>query len=66
MDATYLSDAPSGGAEAQKEYHNFKNFYSVVAMALVDSITDSFGYHVASLGTHMTQSFYNQHSFGRT
>ena len=28
---------PSGGAEARKEYHNFKNFYSVVAMALVDS-----------------------------
>ena len=28
---------PTGGAEARKEYHNFKNFYSVVAMALVDS-----------------------------
>ena len=28
---------PSGGGEARKEYHDFKNFYSVVAMALVDS-----------------------------
>jgi hypothetical protein len=28
---------PSGGLEASKEYHNFKNFYSVVLMALVDS-----------------------------
>lgn len=29
--------APSGGLEACKEYHNFKNFYSVVLMAMVDS-----------------------------
>ena len=28
---------PSGGAEAAKEYHNFKNFYSVVVMAIVDA-----------------------------
>ena len=28
---------PSGGAESSKEYHNFKNFYSVVLMALVDA-----------------------------
>ena len=28
---------PSGGAEAAKEYHNFKNFYSVVVIAMVDS-----------------------------
>jgi hypothetical protein len=28
---------PPGGQEASKEYHNFKNFYSVVLMALVDS-----------------------------
>lgn len=28
---------PPGGAEARKEYHNFKNFYFVVAMVLVDS-----------------------------
>jgi hypothetical protein len=28
---------PPGGAEACKEYHNFKNFYSVVLMAMVDS-----------------------------
>lgn len=28
---------PSGGMEACKEYHNFKNFYSVVLRELVDS-----------------------------
>ncbi len=28
---------PSGGLQACKEYHNFKNFYSIVLMALVDS-----------------------------
>ena len=28
---------PSGGPEAIKEYHNFKKFYSVVLMALVDA-----------------------------
>ena len=28
---------PPGGLEACKEYHNFKNFYSIVLMALVDS-----------------------------
>ena len=28
---------PPGGQEAAKEYHDFKNFYSVVLMSLVDS-----------------------------
>ena len=28
---------PPGGAEAAKEYYNFKNFYSIVLMAIVDS-----------------------------
>jgi hypothetical protein len=28
---------PAGGMEACKEYHNFKNFYSIVLVALVDS-----------------------------
>ena len=28
---------PHGGAEACKEFYNFKNFYSIVLMALVDS-----------------------------
>ena len=28
---------PSGGLQASKEFHNFKNFYSVVLMAIVDS-----------------------------
>ena len=28
---------PPGGLEACKEYHNFKNFYSTVLMAVVDS-----------------------------
>ena len=28
---------PCGGQEVSKEYHNFKNFYSVILMALVDA-----------------------------
>ena len=28
---------PTGGLESAKEFHNFKNFYSVVLMAVVDS-----------------------------
>ena len=28
---------PAGGAESMKEYHNFKNFYSIVLMAVVDA-----------------------------
>ena len=28
---------PAGGKEAQKEYHNFKNFYSIVMMGMVDA-----------------------------
>ena len=28
---------PPGGSEACKEYHNFKNFYSIVLMGMVDS-----------------------------
>ena len=28
---------PSGGREANKEYHNFKNFYSIVLMGMVDA-----------------------------
>ena len=27
---------PDGGLEAYKEYHNFKNFYSILLMAIVD------------------------------
>lgn len=28
---------PKGGQESAKEYHNFKNFYSIVLMAMVDA-----------------------------
>ena len=28
---------PPGGQESCKEYHNFKNFYSIVLLALVDA-----------------------------
>ena len=28
---------PPGGAQAIKQYHNFKNFYSVILLALVDA-----------------------------
>ena len=28
---------PPGGAESMKQYHNFKNFYSIILLALVDA-----------------------------
>jgi hypothetical protein len=28
---------PAGGSQARKEYHNFKDFYSIVMMAIVDA-----------------------------
>ena len=28
---------PFGGPEAVKQYHNFKNFYFIILLALVDS-----------------------------
>ena len=38
VDGCHLAiNCPQGGQEAQKEYHNFKNFYSVVLMAMVDA-----------------------------
>ncbi|XP_046854710.1 protein ALP1-like [Xenia sp. Carnegie-2017] len=38
LDGCHISiKCPPGGQEANKEYHNFKNFYSIVLMALVDS-----------------------------
>ena len=37
MAATFLLNAPSGGQEACREYHNFKNFYSFVLMSMVDA-----------------------------
>ena len=38
IDGSHLPiKCPPGGAEAMKQYHNFKNFYSVILLALVDS-----------------------------
>ena len=37
MDVIYLLSAHLGGNEASKEYHNFKEFYSLVLMAFVDA-----------------------------
>ena len=38
IDGCHISiKCPPGGLEACKEYHNFKNFYSIVLMGLVDS-----------------------------
>ena len=38
---------PPGGAQAMKQYHNFKNFYSVILLALVDA---KYRFISASLG----------------
>ena len=32
---------PPGGQSSRKEYHNFKNFYSIVLMALVSDLAIS-------------------------
>ena len=38
VDGCHISiKCPDGGAEAAKEYHNFKNFYSVILMGLVNA-----------------------------
>lgn len=38
VDGCHLSICcPRGGQQSQKEYHNFKNFYSIVLMAIVDA-----------------------------
>ena len=38
VDGCHISiKCPDGGAEAAKEYHNFKNFYSIVLMGLIDA-----------------------------
>ena len=41
---------PKGGLESAKEYHNFKNFYSIFVMAIVDTKTGLFGQAVVILG----------------
>ena len=37
MVAIFPSNAPPGGQGACKEYHNFKNFYSIVLMSMLDA-----------------------------
>lgn len=44
---------PKGGLESANEYHNFKNFYSIVIMAIVDAKTDSCGQVVVIQETAM-------------
>ena len=51
---------------ACKEYHNFKNFYSIVLMSLVDAKYRLFGEVVVSQVTHMTPLFFSPLSCGAT
>ena len=38
IDGCHISiQCPADGQEAMKEYHNFKNFYSIVMMAIIDA-----------------------------
>ena len=55
---------PPGGLESCKEYHNFKNFFSVVLMDMVDS---KYRFVWASCGypsIRMTQSFFSPLIYG--
>ena len=55
---------PPGGPEAMKQYHNFKNFYSVVLLVLVDA---KYRFMWAALGapgnTHDSTYFQSTHLF---
>ena len=56
---------PAGGLEICKEYHNFKNFYSIVLMALVDA---NYGFIWASCGfleIYMIVSFCSPPIYGK-
>ena len=61
VDGCHISiKCPPGGLESCKEYHNFKNFYSLVLMASVDAKTVSFGLAVAFRRTPMIPSYCSQ------
>ena len=55
---------PPGGLESCKEYHNFKNFFSVVLMGMVDSKYSLLGLAVATPAIPMTQSFFSPLIYG--
>ena len=65
IDGSHLPiKCPPGGPEAMKQYHNFKNFYSVVLLALVDA---KYRFIWAALGapgnTHDSTYFQSTHLF---
>ena len=55
---------PPGGLESCKEYHNFKNFFSVVLMGMVDSKYSLLGLAVATPAIPTTQSFFSPLIYG--
>ena len=55
---------PPGGLKACKEYHNFKNFYSIVMMAVVMPKTASSGQVLVSLEIRMILLSFSQLNCG--
>ena len=55
---------PSGGQEAMKQYYNFKNFYSVVLLGLVDANYRFIWASLRAPETLMTLPISKVHPFG--
>ena len=67
LDGTHLPiKCPDGGQLAMKSYYNFKGFYSVIAMALVDAKGRFIWASVGRPGnTHDSLNFRSSHLFNR-
>ena len=65
IDGSHLPiKCPKGGAQAMKAYFNFKGFYSIILMALVDANIASPGSRWVLLETPTTPHVSNQLSYG--
>ena len=53
---------PAGVTESMKQYYNFKNFYSVVLLALVDA---HYRFIWASIGARGNTHIFKVHRFGK-
>ena len=65
IDVCYIPiKCPPGGLESCKEFHNFKNFYSIVLMAWLIQSTDSYGEVVAFPEIPMMPLFSSPRTYG--
>jgi len=65
VDGSHLPiKCPNGGAQSMKQYFNFKGFYSVVLMALVDAEYRFIWASVGAPGTPTILHYYSLRNFG--